>query len=211
MSLGCPCFKVTECNAEFCPVDRYFAQLIRCDRMNVYWSLVKTFGKFFVILVLNLHLACASVMTGNDQEISVDADVANVEVYWGEHYLGNTPLFSLTLPRKPGQDLIFRKKGYQSVKARLKTKMSSQFWWNIPFTVLGITGMSTDYGNGSAFEITPGRIWIKMKPLDPKSQQPENSENLELFELLGKRNLQKERVRHQQGPWSDAFRYLETR
>lgn len=170
--------------------------------------LVKTTLRLLVILFLGLPLSCASVLSGNQQEVSIASDVEGVEVYLNEEFLGSTPLRT-TLARKSGQILIFRKVGYQTVKAALKTKITPEFWWNVPFTVLGTTGMSTDYGNGAVYQISPARMIIKMKPVDVKSRNLDESEDIQLFELFGGSELEKERARHQQGLWSQTAGHLE--
>lgn len=151
---------------------------------------------------------CASVLSGNRQDVEITASVDSVDVYRGGEYLGKTP-FVANLSRQMTEPLIFRKEGYRSLKAQVKTKINPHVWWNVPFTILGTTGMSTDYGSGSFYQISPQRIFVRMKPMNFKSQQESDTEELEIFEIFGAENIRKERSRHQVGSWVETHQLLE--
>lgn len=149
------------------------------------------------------------MLSGNHQEIEVTSNVEGVDVYRGEEYLGRTPL-AVQVPRSSKEPLIFRKNGFRTVKAPIRTKINPNVWWNLPFTILGTTGVSTDYGSGAFYQISPSKILVKMKHLDFKSRQDSDTEEMEIFEIFGAQNFSNEKARHQSGVWSETLNQLQS-
>jgi hypothetical protein len=148
---------------------------------------------------------CASVLSGVTQNIEINSNVPAVEVYADGQYLGSTPL-QIFLPRQAQKKLRLEKRGYQSRVLTLRTRTNGEVWWNLPFTVLGVTGISTDYGSGAIYEYSPHRYYVSMKAL----KTSEAAEQEDDFAFINKNNLNKEKSRHQEGEFSRAEKYLRT-
>ena len=149
-----------------------------------------------------LLVGCASVMSGPSQDIMINSDVEATEVYIEEDYVGTTPI-SVTLNRQSGQTLYFRKAGYRAAKLPLKTNINPDFYWNLPFTVAGTTGMSTDYGTGAMYRFTNSTVQVRLKTLSAPSTDTQDA--FDLLEWTAFDQLQKEKARHQTGIWTETL------
>ncbi len=141
------------------------------------------------------------MMSGNEQEITLTSSERDVDVYMNEEYLGKTPL-TVSISRQSGQVVEFQKAGFQPFRADLKTKINPKFFWNLPFTVVGTTGMSTDFGSGAIYEFNNSNILVRMKPLNQKSGEFDMNE---LIAAVGQSHILKEQARGQiAGEWTAA-------
>jgi len=152
---------------------------------------------------------CASLKDGNKQTVYIETQVEEAEVYLDKKFMGETPV-SIDLPRQKNLILEIRKKNYQTRKVKLKVGTSGYFWLNLPFTVLGVTGVSTDYGTGSMYEYDPDSYIIELKPL-PGAKVSGPSFRQELFKKINQRRLATEKARHQRGELLSALEALEKR
>lgn len=148
-------------------------------------------------------LGCASVLSGASQTIEINSNVPGVGVYENGQYLGSTPL-RLVIARQAKKELSFERKGFVTRTLTLKTKTNGNVWWNLPFTVLGLTGISTDYGSGAVYEYSPHRIYVGMKAL----KSSVNTDRASDFVFLNHDDLQIEQARHQNGEFSQAKAHL---
>ncbi len=142
------------------------------------------------------------MMSGQEQEITLTSTERDVDVYMNEEYLGKTPL-TISISRQSGQVVEFQKPGFQPFRADLKTKINPRFYWNLPFTVVGTTGMSTDLGSGAIYEFNNSNILVRLRPLNQKSGDFEMDE---LIVAVGQSMILKEKARGQVGEWTLASR-----
>jgi hypothetical protein len=145
--------------------------------------------------------SCASMMSGNQQEITLTSTERDVDVYMNDEYLGKTPV-TVSIDRQSGQFVEFQKSGFHSAKIDLKTKINPNFYWNLPLTVLGTTGMSTDFGSGAIYEFNSSKILVRMRPINQKSGEPFDMN--EFIALVGESFIEKEKARGQIGEWTLA-------
>lgn len=149
-----------------------------------------------------LWMGCASVLSGSAQTIEINSNVPGVGVYDQGQYLGSTPL-RIEIPRQAEKELSLEHKGYVNRIVTLKSKTNGNVWWNLPFTVLGLTGVSTDYGSGAIYEYSPHRYYIAMKTI--KGSQETGADD---FAFLNREGLDEEQARHQKGELSRTNAYL---
>ena len=147
------------------------------------------------------------MMSGNQQEITLTSSERDVDVYMNEEYLGKTPV-TISITRQSGQVVEFQKSGFHSAKVDLKTKINPKFYWNLPFTVVGTTGMSTDFGSGAIYEFNNSNILVRMRPLNQKSGEFNMDE---LIASVGHSQILKERARGQSGEWTRAANLIARR
>ncbi len=98
-------------------------------------------------LVLGLN-ACATILGGSNQTITVNSNIAGAEVFLNDQLLGKTPLITSI---KRGQEGVFkvRADGYQTYQMAVNKKINNLFWVNV-FTG-GTFGSSTDYSTGAMY------------------------------------------------------------
>ncbi len=143
------------------------------------------------------------MMSGNKQEITLTSSERDVDVYMNDEYLGKTPV-TVEINRQSGQLVEFQKAGFHSTKVDLKTKINPKFFWNLPFTVVGTTGMSTDFGSGAIYEFNNSNILVRMRPLNQKSF--EDDDMSEMVAVVGEAEIRKEQARGVAGEWTLASR-----
>lgn len=151
-----------------------------------------------------LCMGCASVISGPSQTIEINANVPGVGVYDQGKYLGTTPL-RVDLARQSNIVLSLERKGYVSRSLTIKSRTNGNVWWNLPFTVLGLTGISTDYGSGAVYEYSPSRFYVIMKPVKTASTSATGSDE---FSFLSRSEIAKEKARHQNGPYLQTLERL---
>ena len=155
-------------------------------------------------LLAILCASCASVISGPSQTIEINANVPGVGVYDQGKYLGTTPL-RVDVARQNNLVLSLERKGYVTRNLTLKSRTNGNVWWNLPFTVLGLTGISTDYGSGAVYEYSPSRFYVIMKPVKTAVK---DGIALDEFGFLASGQIEKERARHQSGPYLKTLEHL---
>jgi hypothetical protein len=156
------------------------------------------------LFVLSFFFAgCASVLSGPSQSIEINSNIPGIGVYKQGQYLGSTPL-KIELQRQSRLTLTLERKGFVSRTLTLKTRTNGNVWWNLPFTVFGLTGISTDYGSGAVYEYSPHRFYVIMRPVKALRAQDGADE----FSFLNRDALREEKARHQFGPYARTLDYL---
>lgn len=120
-----------------------------------------------VILVLSLNLVlggCATLMSGTEQELTIQSNVEGAQIFFGESLVGETPA-KIRIPRRINRALTLKKPGYAETKLWLPTQMESNFWINIPLTlvVVGSFGITTDLVDNAAWKYAPDAYFVNMK------------------------------------------------
>lgn len=141
--------------------------------------------KMLSVLCLNLvFLGCATIISGRNQLITVNANVEGAEVTFNGQFLGRTPL-STQLPRGQQGALRVEAEGYQPNQVALQKRVNSVFFVNV-FTG-GTFGSSTDYSTGAMYEYEPSTFFVSLQPLqqtDEEQDSWESRERLRGFVLL---------------------------
>jgi hypothetical protein len=113
--------------------------------------LPKTLG-VGAILVL---AACASIIHGSRQQVSISSTPSNARVTVNGQPQGATPVV-VRLKRKDLHTVRLELEGYQPVEIPLRRKVSGWVWGNIVFG--GLIGLAVDAGTGAMYKLTPEQV-----------------------------------------------------
>lgn len=160
---------------------------------------------FFCMIMISLA-SCSSITKGNKQKISIRSNVV-ADVYVDGDYVGTTP-FNQEIIIRPDTEMELRRKGYASIKWKLKTKIHSSFWWNLGLTTVGLTGMTTDFGSGSYKEYSPSRFYVNLKTRKP-SMDEERVERFNQFKVINEDILLKKKIQGLNEEYLETFIYMD--
>lgn len=110
---------------------------------------------------LSLLLGCATIISGKEQTISVNSNVAGADVYLNSVSLGKTPLVA-SVPRGQDGTLRVQAAGYTPFTFALNKKINNVFWVNI--FIGGTFGSSTDYSTKAMYEYEPSTFFAPLQP-----------------------------------------------
>src|SRR5216117_647069 len=100
-------------------------------------------------------LACATIMHGKTQEISIASAPSGATVTVDHAVLGTTPVVA-KLKRKDKHTIVVKMDGYQPFELVTTRSTSGWVWGNIVFG--GLIGLAVDLGTGGAYKINPAQI-----------------------------------------------------
>ncbi|HET6347216.1 MAG TPA: PEGA domain-containing protein [Myxococcota bacterium] len=104
--------------------------------------------------------ACATLVNGSSQPVSINANVNGAEVVLNGEVIGMTPLNIKV--KRGGGTLLVRKAGYSAQTLNMGTHVSGWFWGNL-FSC-GLLGSSTDWGSGGMYEYSPDNFFANLVP-----------------------------------------------
>jgi hypothetical protein len=104
--------------------------------------------------------ACASIMHGNKQGISVNSTPTGASVVVDGQPMGTTPAV-LQLARKSTHVIQLNLDGYQPYEIALTRGTSGWVWGNIVFG--GLIGLGVDAATGSLYKLSPETITADMQ------------------------------------------------
>ena len=102
---------------------------------------------FSLVLSTLLLTNCASIVSGSQQELTIDSYPQDTDVYINGSPKGITPLTIKVGRDVTKQRIEIQKEGYQSSPVNLSTKVNPWFWGNI--IIGGLLGSSTDSSTGA--------------------------------------------------------------
>lgn len=111
----------------------------------------------FGVLVLFVS-ACATLVSGTKQVITINSNVVGAEVYMDGLLIGKTP-FMGEVP-KGKKTLLIKKDGYKDYNASLSTSLEPMFWGNI--IIGGTLGSITDFASGAAYAYAPASYQVEL-------------------------------------------------
>ena len=107
--------------------------------------------------VLVLAAACATIVRGTSQDISINSTPSSARVMVNGADMGATPT-RITLKRDKTYQVIFQKEGFEDVTLNIDRAfqftpavIGNLFSW-------GIIGLVVDVANGSAYELEPEQL-----------------------------------------------------
>src|SRR5947199_10200531 len=100
-------------------------------------------------------LACATIMHGKTQEISIASAPSGATVTVDHAVLGTTPVVA-TLKRKATHVIAEKMAGYQPFELTPTRSTSGWVWGNIVFG--GLIGLAVDLGTGGAYKVNPAQV-----------------------------------------------------
>jgi len=114
----------------------------------------------FIIASVSLISGCATIISGENQTVTIQTIPEGAEVVINGAVKGITPI-TFPLKREDGSVLELRKEGYKSHVGVLHTELNGMFWGNILFG--GLLGSTTDASTGASREYMPGTIVVNLE------------------------------------------------
>ena len=120
-----------------------------------------------VLLSLLLISACATVINGNKQKVSIASSPPNATVIVDQVPQGNTPLV-VNLKRKQTHLVRIERVGYKPYETLLNRDTSDWVWGNI-IVCCGLIGMGVDAMTGGFYDLEPGEIYMTLEKTDDRT------------------------------------------
>lgn len=102
-----------------------------------------------------LLAACASIIHGGRQQVSISSTPTNARITVNGQPRGATPAV-VELKRKDLHVVRLELEGYQPAEIALRRKVSGWVWGNIVFG--GLIGLAIDAGTGGMYKLTPEQV-----------------------------------------------------
>lgn len=172
-----------------------------------------TATSFMSLWCATILSGCATMMSGNFQEVSFDSNPRGAEIFMEGNKLGVTP-FSTSLPRAlaitndkngkavatPPLVLVGRKEGYEEQNISLPVGLNPWMWVDVILStgLVGTTSMGVDTGTPAQTQYEPDKYFVTLTPL--KASQMERVRlaktiRLRNFVLLSYTDLQSDWAR----------------
>jgi len=100
-------------------------------------------------------LACASIMHGGSQDLSIASQPSGATVTVDDQTLGTTPVVA-KLKRKATHVIAVKLDGYRTFELTTTRSTSGWVWGNIVFG--GLIGLAVDYSSGGAYKMNPAQV-----------------------------------------------------
>ena len=129
-------------------------------------------GIFLLVSFLSLHINCASIISGSDQEVRIMSEPAGAKVRINGILRGKTPAV-IDLERKRRHDIQIEHEGFET---SIQSTRRGFNWWFVGNVIFGgLIGMIMDFANGSVYKIKPDEIHATLDPIKdyvtPKSDE----------------------------------------
>ena len=117
-----------------------------------------------VLLCISLSLSgCATIVSGRSQKIMVATDPSDANVTINNNTQKSPATFNLN--KSPGSYTIkIAKEGFKTEEVDLKSSLGGWIFCNAFFGLIGIIGIVTDLGSGSAYRFSPNKINKTLTP-----------------------------------------------
>ena len=104
--------------------------------------------------------ACATIMQGSQQGVSVNSNPAGARISVNGQQMGTTPAV-VRLARSNAHTVRLELDGYAPYEMQLQKKMSGWVWGNIVFG--GIVGVIVDGSTGAMYRLSPDAVDASME------------------------------------------------
>jgi hypothetical protein len=125
--------------------------------------------KIFSSVVLTASVlaasGCASIMSGEQQQLSINSNVRGAKVEINGVEVGTTPFLGKVNKPKSGDAnvITLSAPGYDTKKVNVATEIEPTFWVNV--LTGGPFGSTTDYQTGSMYRLGNGSFDIPLEKL----------------------------------------------
>jgi hypothetical protein len=127
-------------------------------------------GKFskriYVLSLMVLASACATIVKGTSQSVSINSNVRGATIIVNGKTLSGTTPYNGPIERKSGTTVTLQKEGYEAKTVTLTTEVESVFWGNI--ILGGGIGSTTDLASGAMYYYAPATLQIDLVPVEGK-------------------------------------------
>ncbi|HEY3220250.1 MAG TPA: PEGA domain-containing protein [Gemmatimonadales bacterium] len=107
------------------------------------------------VLVPAFAAACATIMHGTSQGVSINSQPTGAAVSVDGNAVGTTPV-AANLKRKSSHKIVVTMSGYQPYELVTTRKTSGWVWGNIVFG--GLIGLIVDASTGGLYEVRPETV-----------------------------------------------------
>ena len=112
-----------------------------------------------------LAAACASIISGTSENVSVTSDPLGATVLLEPGGLKFTTPVTLPLKRKDAPYLLtFTLAGYKPYETYIHTTTNNWVWGNL--LLGGLIGLAVDFSNGAATALTPKQVQANLEKVD---------------------------------------------
>ncbi len=106
-----------------------------------------------------LFAACASIVGGTSQTVSINSNVKGAAVIVNGANIGTTP-YNGPLKRSNITTVTLQKEGFETKTITLNTEIEPIFWGNI--IIGGVLGSTTDLASGAMYKYAPATLQIDL-------------------------------------------------
>lgn len=126
-----------------------------------------------VLLALVVLTGCATVTRGTDVSMHIDSLPSGAEVRMSNGLTCTTPC-TLKIARKDDLVATFRKPGYGTVHAKVKSRVAGDGVVAGAGNILvgGVIGAGVDIASGAMNELCPNPLMVKLQPWRAPTAQP---------------------------------------
>lgn len=137
----------------------------------------------YIIGLLILCSGCASIISGNTQEVAFDTNPYEADVYVNGNKTCTTPCVTTIQRTRMPPMVEIKKEGYENANVPLMTRFNYWTLGNLFFGISSTTGFSIDLMNsGSTAEYEPNRYFTPLTPI--KGNKKESQSRLLLFVVV---------------------------
>ena len=125
--------------------------------------MLKTFNTCVAVLLCFSLTGCATIISGRSQNVMVATDPSEANVTINNNTQKSPATFNLN--KSPGSYTIrIAKEGFKTEEVDLKSSLGGWVFCNAFFGLIGIIGVVTDLGSGSAYRFSPNKINKTLTP-----------------------------------------------
>ncbi len=119
-------------------------------------KIIKLFSAMLTIALVAQISQCATIMSGQSQNVEFSSNPANAIVYVDGEQIGNTPV-SKKLARNAEHEVRIELSGYAPYEVTLKKGLNGWVLGNI--LLGGIIGIVVDAVSGAIYQLTPSAVY----------------------------------------------------
>jgi hypothetical protein len=138
------------------------------------FSLKVVGATLFTLLPVILFFSCATIFSGNNDEVVINSEPKNAEVYVNGTFRGKTPM-KIDLKRGKSHHIEIKVKDYESYIITTDKSFNGLVIGNI--LCGGLIGLIIDFASGCAWNVDPNIIVAKLKKvvthIEYKGSEPE--------------------------------------
>jgi PEGA domain-containing protein len=134
---------------------------------------IRYLGLLICLIISTVASGCASIVTGNKQDVSFQSQPDGATVMLDDRAIGKTPV-TVTIKKDGGQMIKFDKPGFKQKEMRLETGLNPWFFGNVIFG--GLFGSTTDGLSGAVLEYKPNHYFVILEP-ENNNQLPNSTTN----------------------------------
>jgi hypothetical protein len=112
-----------------------------------------------ILCCIKFAVGCATIIHGTGQNIQVNSDPDEAEIWIDGANYGNTPS-RVFLSRKNDYYLVIKKEGFEDSATKIKRETSGWLLGNIVFG--GLIGCGIDFSSGGAYDLHPDKFLVNL-------------------------------------------------